>query len=74
LSNLGVLPFETTYGRSTLKAIWGPFLMPGSERSQSLGVSTINGSIRLALTNLSNSKAKPVLKLLETLLQDQLFS
>ena len=71
LSNLGALPFPTDYGKMQLKAIWGPFLLPGSEGSQSLGVATFNGSIRLALTSLGNTEPKPTLQLLADILHDQ---
>ena len=71
LSNLGALPFNTDYGQMKLRGVWGPFLLPGSEDSQSLGVATINGSIHLTLTSLGNTEAKPILNLLENILNDQ---
>ncbi|WP_114941259.1 condensation domain-containing protein [Mucilaginibacter endophyticus] len=71
LSNLGSLPFSSHYGQFTLKSIWGPFLLPGSENSYSLGVATINGSIRLTLTSLGDTELKPILEGLKDILQEQ---
>jgi hypothetical protein len=71
LSNLGALPFNSDYGQMKLRGVWGPFLLPGSEDIQSLGVATINGSIHLTLTSLGNTEAKPILNLLENVLHEQ---
>ncbi|MEN0053289.1 MAG: condensation domain-containing protein [Mucilaginibacter sp.] len=68
MSNIGVLPFNTDYGPLQLDAVWGPFILTGYEGCQSLGVATINGSIRIALTSAGNIQVKPVLEFVEQIL------
>jgi hypothetical protein len=51
VSNLGVLPFETTFGRFKLESIWGPAVFVGIEGEQMIGVATLNGAIHLLHTS-----------------------
>ncbi len=47
LSNLGRIPMKTNYGELQLEAIWGPLALSGYKGDQTIGVSTLNGSLRL---------------------------
>jgi hypothetical protein len=68
VTNVGSLPFDTDYGQLKLDAIWGPFLPPGYDGSQTIGVATINGSIRLTLTALQHTEVKPIFEFMEQIL------
>jgi hypothetical protein len=68
VTNVGSLPFDTDYGQLKLDAIWGPFTMTGYEDSQTVGIATINGSIRIAFTSLGHIEVKPVLEFMEQIL------
>jgi len=68
VSNVGSLPFDTDYGQLKLNGIWGPFTMTGYEGSQTLGIATINGSIRIAFTSMGHTEVKPVLEFMEQIL------
>jgi hypothetical protein len=68
ITNVGLLPFDTNYDQLKLDAIWGPFLPPGYDGSQTIGVATINGSIRLTLTALQHTEVKPIFELMEQIL------
>jgi hypothetical protein len=48
LSNLGMIPIETTYGNLQLDGIWGPLSLSGHQEEQAIGVSTLHGTLRLA--------------------------
>jgi Condensation domain len=47
LSNLGNLPIESTFGDLTLESVWGPGVLLGFEGEQTIGASTLNGSLCL---------------------------
>jgi hypothetical protein len=51
LSNLGVVPIEPSYGHLSVESIWGPGVLVGFEGEQTLGVSTMNGSLCLLHTS-----------------------
>jgi hypothetical protein len=62
VSNLGVLPFETSFGRFKLESLWGPSVFVGIEGEQVIGAATLNGAI-----NLLHTSYTPIPKLLQTL-------
>ena len=51
LTNLGVLTFDRRFGALKLKDMWGPAVLAGMERTQTIGVATVNGSICLTHTS-----------------------
>jgi len=51
LSNLGVLPIEPSYGGLSVTSVWGPAVLLGFEGEQTLGISTVNGSMCLLHTS-----------------------
>jgi len=51
VSNLGVLPFETSFGRFKLESLWGPAVFVGIEGEQMIGAVTLNGAIHLLHTS-----------------------
>jgi hypothetical protein len=51
LSNLGPLPFESTFGPLTLESLWAPSALRGIEGEQTLGAITVNGSLHLTHTS-----------------------
>jgi hypothetical protein len=62
VSNLGVLPFETSFGDFKLESLWGPSVFVGIEGEQMIGVATLNGAIHLLHTSYT-----PIPKLLQTM-------
>jgi hypothetical protein len=62
LSNLGVLPFETSIGRFKLESLWGPSVFVGIEGEQMIGIATLNGAIHILHTSYT-----PISKLLQTM-------
>jgi hypothetical protein len=50
-SNLGRLPFDSTFGPLTLETIWAPVALRGVEAEQTLGAVTVNGSLHLTHTS-----------------------
>jgi hypothetical protein len=62
MSNLGVLPFETSFDGFKLESLWGPSVFVGIEGEQMIGAATLNGSIHLLHTSYS-----PIPKLLPTM-------
>jgi hypothetical protein len=62
VSNLGVLPFQTSFGGFKLGSLWGPSVFVGIEGEQMIGVTTLNGAIHLLHTSYT-----PIPKLLETM-------
>jgi hypothetical protein len=62
VSNLGILPFETSVGRFKLESLWGPSVFVGIEGEQMIGVATLNGAIHLLHTSYT-----PIPKLLQTM-------
>lgn len=51
ISNLGVLPFASEFGKLTLESVWGPNVLIGTEGEQTIGVATINNAIHLIHTS-----------------------
>jgi hypothetical protein len=51
LSNLGRLPFDSTFGRLKLESLWAPSALRGFEGEQTLGAVTVNGSLHLTHTS-----------------------
>ena len=51
LSNLGRLPFDSTFGPLKLEALWAPSALRGIEGEQTLGAVTVNGSLHLTHTS-----------------------
>jgi hypothetical protein len=62
VSNLGVLPFETSFGVFKLESLWGPAVFVGIEGEQMIGAATLNGAIHLLHTSYT-----PIPKLLQTM-------
>jgi hypothetical protein len=50
LTNLGNLGYETDFGELELKAVWGPAATARLVDAHTIGVTTINGSLRLVQT------------------------
>lgn len=61
LTNLGDLGYPTDFGKLQLKAVWGPLVAPRFVDGHTIGITTTNGSLRLAQTTFA-----PVESLLET--------
>jgi hypothetical protein len=51
LTNLGRLPFDSTFGPLRLEALWAPSALRGIEGEQTLGAVTVNGSLHLTHTS-----------------------
>jgi hypothetical protein len=62
VSNLGVVPFETSFGCFKLESLWGPSVFIGIEGEQMIGAATLNGAIHLL-----HSSYTPIPKLLQTM-------
>jgi hypothetical protein len=62
VSNLGVLPFETSFGGFKLESLWGPSVLLGLDGWQMIGAATLNGAIHL-----THASDTPMPKLLETI-------
>jgi Condensation domain len=62
LSNLGVLPFETSFGGFKLESLWGPSVFVGIEGEQMIGATTLNGALHLLHTSYT-----PIPNLLQTM-------
>jgi hypothetical protein len=50
-SNLGRLPFDSTFGPLKLESLWAPCALRGIEGEQTLGAVTVNGSLHLTHTS-----------------------
>lgn len=50
-TNLGRLPFDSTFGALQLADLWAPFALRGIAKEQTLGAVTINGSLHLTHTS-----------------------
>jgi hypothetical protein len=50
-SNLGRLPFDSTFGPLKLETLWAPVALRGIEGEQTLGAVTVNGSLHLTHTS-----------------------
>jgi hypothetical protein len=51
ISNLGRLPFDSTFGPLKLDTLWAPSALRGIEGEQTLGAVTVNGSLHLTHTS-----------------------
>ena len=51
LTNLGNLSLQFDFGDLKLKALWGPSVLMGFEGEQTVGVSTVNGSLCMLHTS-----------------------
>jgi hypothetical protein len=51
LSNLGRLPFDSTFGPLKLESLWAPSALRGIDGEQTLGAVTVNGSLHLTHTS-----------------------
>jgi hypothetical protein len=47
LTNLGRLPFDSTFGSLQLETLWAPVALRGIEDEQTLGAVTVDGSLHL---------------------------
>lgn len=50
-SNLGRLPFDSTFGPLKLETLWAPVALRGIDGEQTLGAVTVNGSLHLTHTS-----------------------
>jgi Condensation domain len=50
-SNLGRIPFDSTFGPLKLETLWAPVALRGIEGEQTLGAVTVNGSLHLTHTS-----------------------
>ena len=50
-SNVGRIPFDSTFGRLKLETLWAPVALRGIEGEQTLGAVTVNGSLHLTHTS-----------------------
>ena len=66
LSNLGNVRYDTTFGKLKLEALWGPSVLRGFEGDQTIGVATVNGSLRLLHTTFNPQP--PLLEVMEQVL------
>jgi hypothetical protein len=51
LSNLGRLPFDSTFGPLKLESLWAPCALRGIEGEQTVGAVTVNGALHLTETS-----------------------
>ena len=50
-TNLGRIPFDSTFGPMTLESLWAPVALRGIGGEQTLGAVTVNGSLHLTHTS-----------------------
>jgi hypothetical protein len=50
-TNLGRLPFDSTFGPLRLESLWAPCALRGIEGEQTLGAVSVNGSLHLTHTS-----------------------
>ena len=50
-SNVGRIPFDSTFGSLKLESLWAPVALRGIEGEQTLGAVTVNGSLHLTHTS-----------------------
>jgi Condensation domain len=68
LTNLGVLTFDSRFGPLKLENMWGPAVLLGMEGAQTIGVTTVNGSI--CLTHTSHTPPEGLLEAMRSVLVD----
>ena len=66
-SNLGRLPFDSTFGSLKLETLWAPCALRGVEGEQTLGAVSVNGSLHLTHTS-----PAPIAGLLAHIIQQSL--
>jgi NRPS condensation-like uncharacterized protein len=66
LTNLGNLPYETSFGELKLVGVWGPSVLAGFAGAQTIGAATTNGS--LCLLHASYTPVKSLLGLTQEML------
>ena len=66
LTNLGNLPFDTSFGDLKLTSMWGPAIELDGENAQTVGAATANGSLCLLYT--SSSPVPSLLQVMEQFL------
>ncbi len=66
VTNLGTLPFATSFGALKLTTLWGPAFLVGYEGEQTIGVATTNGA--LALLHTSHTPIPSLLATMESVL------
>ncbi|RFM29026.1 phthiocerol/phthiodiolone dimycocerosyl transferase family protein [Deminuibacter soli] len=67
ITNLGRIKYDTDFGAMQLKALWGPMVLSGKGKEQTIGANASNGSI--CLTNTSQTPLPSLFKLVEQLLE-----
>ncbi|HFI3447117.1 TPA: condensation domain-containing protein [Escherichia coli] len=70
ISNLGIIEEPGGVGHLTLKAVWGPCVLIGTEGEHMVGVATINGSIHLI--HITYEGSCNLLKMAEQILADNI--
>jgi hypothetical protein len=68
LTNLGILTFDNRFGALKLESMWGPAVLAGTEGEQTIGVTTVNGSICLTYT--SHTPLEGLLEAMRSVLVD----
>ncbi|MEN0053290.1 MAG: condensation domain-containing protein [Mucilaginibacter sp.] len=68
LTNIGVLPFSTDFGKLQLEAFWGPLTITGYKDSESVSIATIDGVIHMTLLSLGHQQVNQVLEFMEQIL------
>ena len=63
VTNLGVLPFHTSFGDLKLTSLWGPAINLRAENGQTVGAATANGS--LCLLHTTSAPVPSLLELME---------
>lgn len=51
VSNLGLVPYDSAFGKLDIKSVWAPVFLRGHDPEQTIGVATINGSLHLVHTS-----------------------
>jgi hypothetical protein len=51
VSNLGIVPYGSAFGKLNIKSIWAPVFLRGHDPEQTIGVSTVNRSLHLVHTS-----------------------
>jgi hypothetical protein len=51
VSNVGRVPFNPDFGKGRIESLWAPVILRGHDPEQTIGVSTINGSLHLVHTS-----------------------
>ena len=68
MTNLGRLPFDTSFGPLKLESLWGPAVLRGISGEQTLAAAKVNGSLNMLHTSYAALSA--LLKNIEEVLVD----